>query len=83
MTTTRSLVIEKVLPHPQESIWRALTQGPLIKEWLMDNEGYWITTALLAFDIGCGGVAQLVHAQGNVEGYAPPCRHRAGWRNEG
>ena len=38
MTTMRSLVIEKELPHPPEKIWRALTQGPLIKEWLMDND---------------------------------------------
>lgn len=38
MTTTRSLVIEKEMPHPPEKIWRALTQGALIKEWLMDND---------------------------------------------
>ncbi len=38
MTDTRSLVIEKELPHPPEKVWRALTQGPLIKEWLMDND---------------------------------------------
>jgi uncharacterized protein YndB with AHSA1/START domain len=38
MTTTRSLVIEKELPYPVEKIWRALTQGTLIKEWLMDND---------------------------------------------
>jgi uncharacterized protein YndB with AHSA1/START domain len=38
MTTTRTLVIEKEMPHPPEKIWRALTQGPLIKEWLMDND---------------------------------------------
>src|ERR1700722_16219497 len=37
MTDTRSLVIEKQLPHPPEKVWRALTEGPLIKEWLMDN----------------------------------------------
>ena len=37
-TTTRSVVIERELPHPPEKIWRALTQGPLIKEWLMDND---------------------------------------------
>jgi len=37
MTTTGSLVVEKEMPHPPERIWRALTQGPLIKEWLMDN----------------------------------------------
>jgi uncharacterized protein YndB with AHSA1/START domain len=38
MTTTRSLVIEKEMPYPPEKIWRALTQGDLIKEWLMDND---------------------------------------------
>jgi uncharacterized protein YndB with AHSA1/START domain len=38
MTTTRSLVIERELPHPLEKVWRALTQGHLIKEWLMDND---------------------------------------------
>ena len=40
MTTaaTRSLVIERELPHPPQKIWRALTQGALIKEWLMDND---------------------------------------------
>lgn len=38
MTTTRSLVIERELPHPPEKVWRALTQGPLIKEWLMEND---------------------------------------------
>jgi len=35
---TRSIVIEKEMPHPPEKIWRALTQGPLIKEWLMEND---------------------------------------------
>jgi uncharacterized protein YndB with AHSA1/START domain len=35
---TRSLVIEREMAHPPEKIWRALTQGPLIKEWLMDND---------------------------------------------
>ncbi len=38
MTATRSLVIEKELPHPVTKVWRALTQGALIKEWLMDND---------------------------------------------
>jgi uncharacterized protein YndB with AHSA1/START domain len=35
---TRSLAIERVMPHPAEKIWRALTQGHLIKEWLMTND---------------------------------------------
>jgi uncharacterized protein YndB with AHSA1/START domain len=34
----RSVVIERDLPHPPEKVWRALTEGPLIKEWLMDND---------------------------------------------
>jgi uncharacterized protein YndB with AHSA1/START domain len=38
MTATRSLVIEKELPYPVGKVWRALTQGALIKEWLMDND---------------------------------------------
>jgi len=37
-TETRSLVIEREMPYPPEKIWRALTQGSLIKEWLMDND---------------------------------------------
>jgi uncharacterized protein YndB with AHSA1/START domain len=35
---TRSLVIEREMAHPAEKIWRALTQGPLIEEWLMKND---------------------------------------------
>jgi uncharacterized protein YndB with AHSA1/START domain len=31
-------VIERELPHPPEKVWRALTQGPLIQEWLMAND---------------------------------------------
>jgi uncharacterized protein YndB with AHSA1/START domain len=38
MTGTRSLVIERELPFGPEKIWRALTQGALIREWLMDND---------------------------------------------
>ena len=35
---TRSIVIERVMPHAPEKIWRALTQSPLIEEWLMKND---------------------------------------------
>jgi uncharacterized protein YndB with AHSA1/START domain len=38
MTDTRTLVIENELPHPPQKVWRALTEGSLIKEWLMDND---------------------------------------------
>jgi uncharacterized protein YndB with AHSA1/START domain len=35
---TRTLVIEREMPHPPEKIWRALIEGPLIQEWLMKND---------------------------------------------
>ena len=37
-SSTRSLVIEREMPHSPEKIWRALTQSSLIQEWLMANE---------------------------------------------
>ncbi len=36
--TTRSVVFEREVPHPPEKIWRALTENPLIEEWLMKND---------------------------------------------
>jgi uncharacterized protein YndB with AHSA1/START domain len=35
---TRSIVVERQMPHPPEKIWRALTQGALIEAWLMKND---------------------------------------------
>ena len=37
-SATRTLVIERELPHPPEKIWRALTEGSLIEQWLMAND---------------------------------------------
>jgi uncharacterized protein YndB with AHSA1/START domain len=34
----RSIVIERQMPHPPEKVWRALTQGALLEEWLMKND---------------------------------------------
>lgn len=34
----RALVIEREMPHSPEKVWRALTQAPLIEEWLMQND---------------------------------------------
>ena len=36
--TTRSVVIEREMPHPPEKVWRALTQSSLLEEWLMKND---------------------------------------------
>lgn len=35
---TRTVVIERDIPHPPEKIWRALTQPHLIEAWLMKND---------------------------------------------
>ena len=35
---TKSIVVERLMPHPPERIWRALTQSALIAEWLMQND---------------------------------------------
>jgi uncharacterized protein YndB with AHSA1/START domain len=34
----RSLVIEQEMRHSPAKVWRALTQGALIEEWLMKND---------------------------------------------
>src|SRR5881397_1689304 len=35
---TKTLIVEREMPHSLEKIWRALTQGSLIEEWLMKND---------------------------------------------
>ncbi len=35
---TRSLVIERVFPHPPEKLWRALTESSLLAQWMMSND---------------------------------------------
>ena len=37
-TETRTVVVEREMPHPPEKLWRALTQPHLIEEWLMKND---------------------------------------------
>ena len=34
----RDIVVEDVLPHPPEKVWRALTTSELIGRWLMPND---------------------------------------------
>jgi uncharacterized protein YndB with AHSA1/START domain len=36
--TTRNVVIEEVLPHAPEAVWKALTSSELIGRWLMPND---------------------------------------------
>jgi uncharacterized protein YndB with AHSA1/START domain len=35
---TKSIVVERTMPHPPQKIWRALTQAPMIEAWLMRND---------------------------------------------
>ena len=34
----RTLVIERKLSHPASKVWRALTQGALMEEWMLKND---------------------------------------------
>jgi uncharacterized protein YndB with AHSA1/START domain len=38
MTATRSLVFERFLPHAPQKVWRALTDGRLLEDWLMPGD---------------------------------------------
>jgi uncharacterized protein YndB with AHSA1/START domain len=35
---TRSVVIERALPHPQQKVWRALSESDLLARWIMPND---------------------------------------------
>jgi uncharacterized protein YndB with AHSA1/START domain len=37
-TALRSIVVERLLPHAPEKVWRALTEAQLIGRWLMPND---------------------------------------------
>jgi uncharacterized protein YndB with AHSA1/START domain len=37
---TRDIVVDEMLPHAPETIWRALTSGELIARWLMAPSGF-------------------------------------------
>jgi uncharacterized protein YndB with AHSA1/START domain len=37
-TVENTLVIEREFAHPPEKLWRALTENPLIAQWLMKND---------------------------------------------
>jgi uncharacterized protein YndB with AHSA1/START domain len=36
--TPPTLVMERVFPQPPEKLWRALTEKPLLAQWLMNND---------------------------------------------
>ena len=36
--STRSLIVERVFPHPPEKLWRALTESRVLAQWMMNND---------------------------------------------
>ncbi len=36
--STRSVLMERVFPHAPEKVWRALTESPLLAQWLLKND---------------------------------------------
>ena len=34
----QTLVVERIFQHPPEKLWRALTENPLIAQWLLKND---------------------------------------------
>lgn len=36
--TPRTLIVERVFNHPPEKLWRALTESPLLAQWMMNND---------------------------------------------
>ncbi|MBW8733465.1 MAG: SRPBCC domain-containing protein [Asticcacaulis sp.] len=39
-TDTRDIVIDDVLPHPADIVWKTLTTPELISRWIMPTEGF-------------------------------------------
>jgi uncharacterized protein YndB with AHSA1/START domain len=39
-STTQEIVVDEVLPHAPETIWKTLTTGDLIGRWLMTPSGF-------------------------------------------
>jgi uncharacterized protein YndB with AHSA1/START domain len=37
-TLTRTVTMERSVPHSLDKVWRALTQAPLLEDWLMAND---------------------------------------------
>ncbi len=36
--SSRSIVVERLMPHPPSKVWRALTDATLMSQWLMRND---------------------------------------------
>lgn len=61
---TREIVVEDVLPHPPELVWKTLTTGELISRWLMPNDFEPVVGRRFTFKTKpVGGWDGVVHCQ--------------------
>lgn len=76
---TRSIVVERTMPHPPLKIWRALTQSSLMAEWLMQNDFQACEGATFTFRAKpMGDWDGIVHCQ--VITFEPPSRLVYTWK---
>jgi uncharacterized protein YndB with AHSA1/START domain len=76
---TLSIIIERLIPHPPQKIWRALTQAHLIEQWLMKNGFEPRLGARFTFQAKpMGDWNGIVHCE--VTAFDPPRRLAYSWR---
>jgi uncharacterized protein YndB with AHSA1/START domain len=76
---TRSIVVERTMPHPPAKVWRALTQSSLIAEWLMQNDFEARLGATFTFRAKpMGNWNGIVHCE--VTTFDPPKRLAYTWK---
>jgi uncharacterized protein YndB with AHSA1/START domain len=79
LAAARSIVVERLMPHPPEKIWRALTQAHLIEQWLMRNDFEPRLGARFTFQAKpMGDWNGIVHCE--VTAFDPPRRLAYSWR---
>jgi uncharacterized protein YndB with AHSA1/START domain len=71
---TRTMAVERDLPHPAEKVWRALTQPHLMAEWLMKNDFVPAPGHRFALQGGWGGTLDC-----EVLAVEPPTRLSYSW----
>lgn len=79
---SRAVAVERETPHPPEKVWRALTEGPPIENWLMAGDfrpevGHRFTPRSPPTSHWDGVV------DGEVLAVKPPSRLAYGWRSAG